>query len=144
MDAIDRLNFHHLRYFWTVAREGGLAAAGRKLRLSHSTLSAQIQSLEGDLGAPLFNRVGRRLVLTEVGQTVFRHADEIFSRGRDLLAALDGNQDSRVARLHVGVLDIVPKMIVRKLLEPALALDPPAVSYTHLDVYKRQIRSCRT
>jgi LysR family transcriptional activator of nhaA len=125
MDAINRLNFHHLRYFWTVAREGGLAAAGRKLRLSHSTLSAQIQSLEDELGAPLFTRVGRRLVLTTEGQTAFRYADEIFSRGRDLLDAMAGEHVERGARLHVGVVDVVPKMIVRKLIEPVLALDPP-------------------
>lgn len=125
MDAIDRLNFHHLRYFWTVAREGGLAAAGRKLRLSHSTLSAQIQSLQDDLGAPLFTKVGRRLVLTSDGQTVFRYADDIFSRGRDLLDAMAGENVQRGARLHIGVVDVVPKMIVRRLIEPVLALDPP-------------------
>jgi len=125
VDAINRLNFHHLRYFWTVAREGGLAAAGRKLRLSHSTLSAQIQSLQEDLGAPLFTKVGRRLVLTSDGQIVFRYADEIFSRGRDLLDAMAGENVQRGARLHVGVVDAVPKMIVRRLIEPVLALDPP-------------------
>lgn len=125
MDAIDQLNFHHLRYFWTVVREGGLAAAGRKLRLTHSTLSAQIQSLQDNLGTPLFTKVGRRLVLTEEGQTVFRYADEIFSRGRELLEALDGRQVQRIARLHVGAVDMMPKMVVRRLLEPAFNLDPP-------------------
>lgn len=125
MDAIDRLNFHHLRYFWTVVREGGLAAAGRKLRLSHSTLSAQLKSLQDDLGAPLFNRKGRHLVLTDEGQTVFRYADEIFSRGRELLETLEGSHAHRQPRLQIGVVDIVPKTVVRKLLEPALALNPP-------------------
>jgi LysR family transcriptional regulator, transcriptional activator of nhaA len=75
---MDSLNYHHLRYFWTVAREGSLVAAGKLLRLSHPTLSAQVHALEHQLGEKLFVRVGRRLVLTEVGRVVYRDAEEIF------------------------------------------------------------------
>ncbi len=76
------LNYHHLLYFWTVAKEGSLVAAGRELRLSHPTLSAQIHTLEERLGEKLFVRVGRKLTLTEMGRVVYRYAEEIFSLGR--------------------------------------------------------------
>lgn len=118
------LNYHHLHYFWVVAREGGLAAAGRVLRLSHSTLSSQVSALEDALGEPLFHRVGRRLELTEQGRVVFRYADDIFSMGRELMATVKGGGVARPQRLAVGVADVVPKMVVRRLLEPALKVSP--------------------
>ena len=121
MDAIDTLNFHHLRYFWTVAKEGGVAAAGRRLRLSHSTLSAQLHALEADLGADLFMKVGRRLVLTDVGQTVFRFADEIFTVGTDLLETVRAGKTAAAMRVEIGVIDVVPKMVVLRLLEHVLS-----------------------
>jgi LysR family transcriptional activator of nhaA len=116
------LNYHHLLYFWTVAREGGLGPASQSLRLARPTLSAQIRALEQQLGEPLFVREGRKLVLTETGQVVFRYAEEIFSLGRELLAAVRGG----VARsLTVGVVDAVPKMIVRRLLGPLWTMTDP-------------------
>jgi LysR family transcriptional activator of nhaA len=120
------LNYHHLLYFWLVAREGGLAPAGRILRLSHPTLSAQIHALEGSLGEKLFTKVGRKLALTEVGRVVYRYADEIFTLGRELLDTVKDRETGRPVRLEVGVVDVVPKPVVRALLEPALAL-PGAV-----------------
>jgi LysR family transcriptional activator of nhaA len=119
------LNYHHLLYFWTVAREGGLVPAGRKLRLSHSTLSAQIRRLEEHLGERLFERRGRRLHPTEVGERVLVIADEIFSLGRELVDSLKRGDALRPRRLEVGVVDAVPKSIVRRLLEPAVLLEPP-------------------
>ncbi len=118
------LNYHHLLYFWVVAREGGLVAAGRELRLAPPTLSGQIRTLEETLGKKLFARSGRRLVLTDVGRVAFRYADEIFGLGRELAAALDENAAPASSRLELGVTDAVPKMIVRRLLGPVLALDP--------------------
>jgi LysR family transcriptional activator of nhaA len=117
------LNYHHLLYFWTVAREGGLGPASRTLRLARPTLSAQIRQLEQRLGEPLFQRQGRQLVLTEAGRVVFRYADEIFSLGRELLAAMSGGVAHRVT---VGVAEAVPKMIVRRLLTPLWSM-PEAV-----------------
>ena len=75
---LDWLNYHHLHYFWMVAKEGGITAAAEKLHLAQPTLSSQIQKLEKSMGVKLFERVGRGLVLSEMGQTVFRFADEIF------------------------------------------------------------------
>lgn len=116
------LNYHHLLYFWMVAREGGLTQAGKVLHLSHPTLSGQIRALEDSLGEKLFTRVGRRLVLTDVGQMVYRYADEIFSLGRELLDTVKGRSTGRPVRFVVGVVDVVPKLVVRRLLEPALHL----------------------
>ena len=125
MATLESLNFHHLRYFWVVAREGGLVPAGRVLRLSHPTLSAQIRQLEEQLGEQLFAKVGRKLALTEVGQVAFRYAEEIFGLGRDLVEAVQGRAGRAPARLDVGVVDVLPKLVVRRLLQPALALPEP-------------------
>jgi len=122
---MDWINYHHLRYFWVVAREGGLVKAGKVLRLSHPTLSAQIRALEAGLGEQLFTRTGRRLALTEMGRVVYRYADEIFSLGREMVDTVRGRATGQPGRLDVGIADVVPKLIVRRLLRPALALPEP-------------------
>ena len=118
------INYHHLLYFWLVAREGGLVAAGKVLHLSHPTLSAQVHSLEHQLGEKLFTKVGRKLALTDAGKVVFRYADEIFSLGRDMVDTIKG-RSGQPLRLTVGVADVVPKLVVRRLLQPALGLSEP-------------------
>ena len=134
---MERLNFHHLHHFWVVAREGSLAAAGAQLRLSHSTLSAQIHELEEQLGEPLFSRVGRRLVLTENGRLVLRYADEIFALGRELGEAVRGVASDRPLRLRVGVVQSLPKTVVRRLLQPALELPQPVRLVCHESTFDR-------
>jgi LysR family transcriptional activator of nhaA len=121
---VDWLNYHHLLYFWTVAREGSITKACERLHLAQPTISAQIRSLEKSLGEPLFERQGRRLVLTEVGRLVYRYADEIFTLGRELRDTIKGRPSGgRPLRLRVGVADALPKQVVYRLLEPALRLD---------------------
>lgn len=119
----DWLNYHHLLYFWMVAKEGGITAAAAQLHLSQPTLSTQIQKLEKSMGVKLFDRVGRGLVLSETGQIVFRYADEIFSLGRELTDTLNGHPRRDTLRIVVGVPDVVPKLIVYQLLRPALAME---------------------
>ncbi len=119
------LNYNHLRYFWVVAREGGLVQAGKALRLSHPTLSTQVHALEDHLGEKLFTKVGRRLVLTEAGRLVYRYAEEIFGLGRELAEAVQGKVAGRQARLEVGIADVLPKLVVQRLLQPALAVPEP-------------------
>lgn len=80
---MDWLNYHHLLYFWTVAREGGVSKAAAKLRLSQPTVSAQVRMLEREVGQRLFHRQGRTLVLTDAGHIVYGYADEIFGIGRE-------------------------------------------------------------
>jgi LysR family transcriptional regulator, transcriptional activator of nhaA len=116
------LNYHHLLYFWTVARIGGVARASEELRLTQATVSAQLKSLEQALGEKLFRKAGRRLSLTDTGKLVFRYADEIFSLGQEMMGTLKGRPEGRLARLTVGVADVMPKLVAYQLIEPALQL----------------------
>jgi len=131
------LNYHHLLYFWVVAREGGLTQASKVLRLAHPTLSGQIRQLEDSFGEKLFDRSGRRLVLTDVGKTVFGYADEIFSLGNELLDTIKRRPTGRPARVHVGISNVLPKLVARRLLDPALQLDDPVHLVCHEDRYDR-------
>ena len=119
------LNYNHLLYFWTVVREGGVSRAAEKLRLAQPTISAQVKALEDAFGQRLFDRQGRRLVLTDAGRVVYRYADEIFGIGRELIDTMKGRATGRPVDLSVGVANPVSKLIVRRLLEPALAVDAP-------------------
>ena len=117
------LNYHHLLYFWTVAHEGTIASACKRLRLDTATISGQLRSLEKALSAKLFDRVGRNLVLTETGRTVYRYADEIFPWAVNSRHAQ--RTPGRSQQLVVGVADVLPKSIVYRLLEPVLHLPEP-------------------
>jgi LysR family transcriptional activator of nhaA len=119
------LNYHHLYYFWTVAREGSVAKACPLLHLTQPTISGQLHTLEKALGTKLFSRVGRNLVLTDDGRLIFRYADEIFSLGRELQDTLQGQPPGQPLRLIVGVADTLPNPIVYRLLQPALRLAEP-------------------
>jgi len=128
---VERLNYHHLLYFWMVAREGTVARASTLLRLTQPTLSAQIHALEDALGEKLFERVGRGLRVTEMGRVVFRYADEIFALGRELSDSVKGKPTGRPLRLRVGVADALPKLVAYRLIEPALALPQPVRLLAH-------------
>ena len=115
-----RLNYRHLEYFWHVAREGGVTAASKVLHVGQPAISVQLRKLEQALGEDLFDRSGRTMKLTEVGQIVFAYAEDIFSLGRDLTAAVDGLPGRGPMRLSVGVVDWIPKLMVHRLVTPAL------------------------
>jgi LysR family transcriptional activator of nhaA len=119
------LNYHHLLYFWTVAREGTIARASQELRLAQPTISGQIRVLEDQLGEKLFQRSGRNLVLTDMGRLVYRYADDIFGLGRELMDTLKDRPTGRPLRFQVGVADEVSKVIAYRLLEPAMRLPQP-------------------
>lgn len=116
------LNYHHLLYFWTVAKEGSIARASEELRLAPPTISGQIHRLEDVLGEKLFARKGRNLVLTDAGRVAFRYADEIFGLGREFLDTVRGRASARPLRLVVGVSAVLAKSIVHRILEPAFGL----------------------
>jgi len=120
------LNFHHLRYFWAVAREGGITHASEALDVAPSTVSAQVAALEKSLGCMLFRQVGRNLQLTEAGQTTFRFAEEIFLLGQDLTETLQGRPEGHPTRLVMGIADVVPKQVAAELLQAAYALEEGA------------------
>ena len=119
------LNYHHLRYFWMVAREGSLRKAAEKLHLSQPTISAQISALERSVGEKLFRRSGRSLVLTEAGRRAFEVAQEIFSLGQEFMEHVRGHQASRALRLHAGISDSVPKLLAWEILAPAFRIKEP-------------------
>lgn len=99
--------------------------ASAELRLAQPTISGQVRRLETVMGEKLFDRIGKKLVLTDVGRTVFRYADEIFSLGQDLMGNLKGRASARPLRLTVGVADALPKALVQRLLEPAFHIGHP-------------------
>jgi LysR family transcriptional activator of nhaA len=123
--GMDFLNFHHLRYFWTVARKGGVRKAAEDLGVSQPSISAQLKLLEEALGEKLFRRSGRNLVLTETGQIALSYADEIFSAGRELVNAVKQTPGSRALRLTVGMTDALSKLIAFEILEPAFHFSHP-------------------
>jgi LysR family transcriptional activator of nhaA len=120
---VDWLNYHHLYYFWTVVREGSVSAASRKLRLAQPTVSGQVRALEEALDVQLFHRRGSRLVLTDTGSHVYRYASEIFELGHELQESLSGRAERHGTRLVVGIADALPKLVVQRLLAPALRSD---------------------
>jgi LysR family transcriptional activator of nhaA len=131
------LNYHHLLYFWTVVKEGGVAQAAKALRLAPPTISGQVRALEESLELTLFDRVGRKLQVTDDGRVVFRYADEIFSLGRELLDTVKGRPTGRPLRLHVGISDVLPKLVCHDLLMPALRLPEPVQIVCHGDKTER-------
>ena len=117
---MDWLNYHHLLYFWMVAREGTITAACEKLRLAQPTVSAQLRILEKSLGRTLFNRVGRNLELTDDGRAVYRYANEIFALGQELLAQCMAGPRARGGRISGWAL----RMSFRKRLYTASSVLP--------------------
>ncbi|MFO0891155.1 MAG: transcriptional activator NhaR [Isosphaeraceae bacterium] len=122
---METLNYNHLHYFWVVAHEGSIAAASKRLDVAPPTISAQLRDLERSLGERLFERVGRGLVLTDVGRVAFRHAEEMFLSGQALLDAVRGRSAGRPIQLVIGVADQLPKLVAYRLIKPALELPDP-------------------
>jgi LysR family transcriptional activator of nhaA len=119
------LNYHHLRYFWMVARKGGVRKAAEEMNVSQPSVSAQLHLLEESLGQKLFRRSGRNLVLTDAGQLVLNYADEIFSAGRELMNAVKQRPGKHPVRLNIGLTDAFPKLITWQILKAAFAADEP-------------------
>src|SRR5512140_3766240 len=120
------LNYHHLLYFWSVAKHGTVTKACEEFRLAQPTISGQIRLLEQMLGEKLFVRAGRRLALTEMGHVVFRYAEDIFATGQELINTVKGQgKNGTPSRLVVGIVNAVPKPLSIQLLQSALKLDRP-------------------
>lgn len=125
------LNYHHLRYFHTVAAEGSLRRAAEKLSVSQPSISTQIRLLESTLGERLFRRSGRGLVLTEFGRIVQTYATDIFALGDELLTQSRRGPSARSLRLHVGIVDSFPKLLSLDILRPVLQHQPPVLLSCH-------------
>jgi LysR family transcriptional regulator, transcriptional activator of nhaA len=116
------MNYHHLQYFFAVARSGSISKASRELHVSPPAISTQLRRLEENFGEKLLVRSGRNLVLTEMGQVVFCYAEEIFSLGRELMNTVKDRPTGMPLKLVIGVVDVVPKMIAQWFIEPAFRL----------------------
>ncbi len=113
-----RLNFNHLQYFWAVAHAGGLTKAAKQLNVSQSALSVQIQKLEHQIGNALFDRIGKRLVLTEAGQIALDYADTVFKAGDELMSTLRGRPLANRQVLRVGALTTLSRNFQLEFLRP--------------------------
>lgn len=138
------LNFHHLRYFHVVAREGSIAKASRVLHTSQPAISTQLRSLEQALGEKLFQRHGRGLVPTEAGRLVQGYTEQIFGLGRELLDAVRDRPSGAPMRVQIGVCDVVPKDLTFRLLEPLLTGPERARVVVHEDRAERLLASLAT
>lgn len=119
------LNYHHLHHFWAVAKTGSIAAACKRLHVTQPTVSGQLRELEARLGHKLFERVGRGLALTKAGSLALRYADDIFALGNELGDALAGRSAQGERQLRVGVADVLPKLVVYRMLLPVLRMPAP-------------------
>jgi len=117
---MNNLNFNHLRYFWAVAHEGNLTRAAERLNLSQSALSVQIQKLEHQMGHTLFERVGRRLSLTEAGKIALDYADTVFKAGDELMSTLQGRPVASRQVLRVGALTTLSRNFQLEFLRPLI------------------------
>ena len=116
------INYHHLLYFWTAVRAGSIGRASEQLRLAPPTISAQLRNLEESFGEKLLVRSARGVQPTEIGQVVYRYADDIFSLGREMLDTVRGRPTGRPLQLVVGIADVLPKEVSHALIAPALEL----------------------
>lgn len=116
---VEQINFHHLRYFWAVAKDGNLTRTAARLRVAQSALSSQIQQLEGELGEALFRRQGRRLVLTEAGQIALAYAEEIFATGSQLLSTLEHGRHPDQT-LRIGAVATLSRNFQESFVRPLL------------------------
>jgi len=123
------LNYHHLYYFWVIARLGSISKASKKLNLGQPALSAQLKQLEQNLETPLFERSNRRLTLTEAGRVALEYANEIFKLGGEMSEVIRGHSfASSNVHLNLGALDSIPKRILLKILVKAYKKGPCTVS----------------
>ena len=113
-----KLNLSHLRYFWAVAHAGGLTRAAEQLNLSQSAVSVQLQKLEHQVGHRLFERVGKKLLLTEAGKIALDYADSIFKAGDELLSTLKGQPIESRQVLRVGALTTLSRNFQLEFLRP--------------------------
>ncbi len=122
---MERINYQHLYYFWTVAMHGSISAACEALHLAQPTISGQLAVFEQSVGTKLFRKEGRKLVLTDTGRAVYHYADEIFALGREMTHMLKGRTTERGLRLNIGISDAMPKLIAYRLMAPLLKLTEP-------------------
>jgi LysR family transcriptional regulator, transcriptional activator of nhaA len=124
MKKLEDINFHHLFYFWTVATEGSVTAAGRRLGLAQPSVSAQVRKLEEALGADLFEKQGRGRLLTDMGRDVLRHAEQVFGSAQNLVDFLNGRRLDDASSIAVGIPDVMSRLVAHRLMAPLYLRQP--------------------
>tara|TARA_R110002072_G_scaffold89737_9_gene201032 strand:+ start:13948 stop:14859 length:912 start_codon:yes stop_codon:yes gene_type:complete len=119
------LNYNHLLYFWTVAKEGSVVRAAEKLNLTPQTISGQLKMLEDTIGEALFERAGRGLAITDTGRIVEQYANEIFSLGAELTQRIKSKTPGSPSAFNIGIVNSIPKLISYKILQPGLSMEDP-------------------
>lgn len=139
------VNYHHLLYFKTIAIEGGIAKAAKKLRLGQPTLSTQMKQFEEMLGHNLFDRSKRSLQLTEAGRMVLGYASEIFKLGDEMVDSLTDHHEATKLQVQLGITDTVPKHLALKIFNKAQEAYDCVVSIVggHGDELLRELRAHR-
>ena len=109
--TMHKLNYHHLQYFYAIAKTGSIAQASKMLHITPQTLSAQLSTLEQQLGYPLFDRKGKRLQLNDMGHVAYHYAEEIFALGDELVSSLNNQSTGFSYRFSIGVTDVIAKVL---------------------------------
>ena len=136
-------NFHHLYYFYTVAKLGSVTRAAKELRVSQPALSSQIKALQEYLNVRFFEKQGRKLILTEEGHSALAYAKKIFDAGKEFADRLgDHSQKGRI-KVQIGVLNSIPKILVNSLLKFILRHEPKALIQLHEDTSERMLNSLK-
>ncbi len=117
---MSRLNYHHLNYFWHVAKIGNLTKTAEILHVSQSALSSQIKQLEDSIGSQLFTRESRKLILTDVGKMTFSYAESIFKLGNELEGVLNHGQQTENQVLRIGMLSTMSRNFVEAFVKPLM------------------------
>ena len=140
-----KLNYHHLYYFWRVAREGHLTRTAEALHISQSALSGQIRKLEESLGHALFIREGRRLKLSEAGRMAFSYAEDIFRQGEELTELFASGTRPNRELLRVGAVATLSRNFQEGFLQPLLGREDLELSLQsgHLDELLRRLSAHR-
>lgn len=115
-----KINYHHLYYFWRVALSGSITRTAEECHVSQSALSQQIKQLENTMDVQLFERVGRQLILTDMGRKVLSYADEIFTTGEELQSFLKRGELATQRHINIGVLTTLSRNFTENFISPLL------------------------
>jgi LysR family transcriptional activator of nhaA len=123
-----KINYHHLYYFWRIALTGSITKTSHECHVSQSALSQQLKQLENNIGVVLFERIGRQLVLTDMGKKVLSYANEIFTAGEELQSFIKRGNSSIQRHISIGVLTTLSRNFTESFISPLLK--DPNVSFT--------------
>ncbi|WP_309484769.1 LysR family transcriptional regulator [Lysinibacillus boronitolerans] len=98
------MEIRHLHYFMAVCEELHFTKAAEKLGISQPTLSQQIRVLEDELGMPLFDRIGKKIVVTEAGSLLFSYTIEVFNTLQNVKDSIKDLQALEGGQISIGIM----------------------------------------